>query len=152
MTCGATYGTPLQVPGLGSGNLENWVFQTHWGYGGKRMLDTPTELQYLGRWCPRILSGHDHPYRQGFHSPTQLFPQTVHSPGRPGMPATWSEDFQCGHPSRHQRQRDPQVATDVPGSNTRNSTSLRLRTICTQARNGRDGQGCTYVVADTDGH
>ncbi|TKK30908.1 hypothetical protein PspCFBP13528_14230 [Pseudomonas sp. CFBP13528] len=44
---------------------------------GKRMANTPTELQYLGRWCPRILSGRDHPYRQDFHAPTQLLPQTI---------------------------------------------------------------------------
>ncbi len=43
----------------------------------KRMANTPTELQYLGRWCPRILSGRDHPYRQDFHAPTQLLPQTI---------------------------------------------------------------------------
>lgn len=46
-------------------------------YERKRMANTPTELQYLGRWCPRILSGRDHPYRQDFHAPTQLLPQTI---------------------------------------------------------------------------
>lgn len=44
----------------------------------KRMVNTPTELQDLGRWCPRI----------------------IQSPGRPGMPATWSDDFQRSHPSK----------------------------------------------------
>ena len=99
-----------------------------------------------------FLSGRDRHYRQDFNAPTKPLSETIQRRGRPGMPATWSEDFQRSHPSRHQRQRDPQVATDVPGSNTHNSTSLRPRTLFTQARNGRDGQGCAYAVADTDGH
>ena len=50
-----------------------------------------------------FLSGRDRPYRRDFHAPTKLLPQTIQSPGRPGMSATRSDDFQRGHPSRHQR-------------------------------------------------
>lgn len=41
------------------------------------------------------------------------------------MPATRSDDFQRSHPSRHQRQRDPQVATDLPESSARNTAGVR---------------------------
>jgi hypothetical protein len=41
------------------------------------------------------------------------------------MPATRSDNFQRSHPSRHQRERDPQVATDLPGSIARNLASFR---------------------------
>jgi hypothetical protein len=46
--------------------LESSLHQDH----GKQMANTPTELQYLGLWCPRILSGRDYSYRQDFHGPT----------------------------------------------------------------------------------
>ncbi|MFK3565520.1 hypothetical protein OH706_17780, partial [Pseudomonas sp. M3] len=36
-----------------------------------------------------FLSGRDHPYRQDFYAPTKLLSETVQSPGRSGMPATW---------------------------------------------------------------
>jgi hypothetical protein len=61
-----------------------------------------------------FLSGRDRLYRQDFHAQTKLLPQTVQSPSRPGVPATWSNDFQRSNPSRHQRQRYPKVATDLP--------------------------------------
>jgi len=48
-----------------------------------------------------FLSGHHRPYRQDFHAPTKLLPQTIQSPGRPGMSTTRSDDFQRSHPSRH---------------------------------------------------
>jgi len=40
-----------------------------------------------------FLSGRDCPYRQDFHAPTKLLSQTIQSPGRPGMPATWGDNF-----------------------------------------------------------
>jgi hypothetical protein len=67
------------------------------------------------------------------------------------MPATWSDDFQRSHPSRHQRQRDPQVATDLPGSITRNSAGLRPRTSCTQARKRRDGEHASDFLGSWNG-
>nr|WP_285229496.1 RHS repeat domain-containing protein [Pseudomonas fluorescens] len=48
-----------------------------------------------------FLSGRDRPYRKDFHAPTKLLPQTVQSPGPPGMPATRSDDFQRSHTSWH---------------------------------------------------
>lgn len=86
-----------------------------------------------------FISGRDRPYRQDFHAPTKLLSQTIQSPSRPGMPATRSHDFQRSHSSRHQRQRNPQVATDFPGSITCNLAGFRSRKTGTKACNGRDG-------------
>lgn len=83
-----------------------------------------------------FLSGRDRPYRQDFHAPTKLLPQTIQSPGRPGMSPTRSDDFQRSHPSRHQCQRDPQVATDLPGSIACNLAGFRSGKSGTKASNG----------------
>ncbi|MGH8439265.1 MAG: hypothetical protein ACRERW_09450, partial [Pseudomonas sp.] len=56
-----------------------------------------------------FLSGRDHPYRQDFHAPTKLLSETLLSPGRSGMPATWGDRIQCRHQPRHQRQCHPQM-------------------------------------------
>ena len=56
-----------------------------------------------------FLSGRDRPYRQDFHAPTKLLSETIRSPGRSGMPATWRIHFQCRHQPRHQCQRHPQM-------------------------------------------
>jgi len=63
-----------------------------------------------------FLSGRDHPYRQDFHAPTKLLSETVQSPGRSGMPATWRIHFQCRHQPWHQCQRYPQMAAALSRS------------------------------------
>lgn len=50
------------------------------------------------------------------------------------MPATWSDDFQRSDPSRHQCQRDPQVATDLPASISCNLAGFRSGKSGTKTR------------------
>lgn len=61
-----------------------------------------------------FLSTRDRPYRQDFHAPTKLLPETIQGPGRSEMPATWSNRFQCRHQPLHQCQRHSQMDTALP--------------------------------------
>ena len=87
----------------------------------KRLGMSPSELHHKGRWCPRIFKRTRSPLMSGFPCANGALTRS----GCSGMPAIGRNPIQRRHQPRHQRQRDPQVATTLPRSFTSGVASFR---------------------------